>query len=430
MNKKLLLLGISLSLGTLSFAQKKKLNEANRAMNKVEMAQAEQKIDKVKEEIKIAKEAIDLAVNDPSTAGDAKTWFTKAAVYLTLQELPEYEPDNPADEGIAALRKAFELDPKLAEKDESTTMLVRAGFHTFNAGVRAYNDKAYQKSLEALNTTFEFFGKETDMRFILQPVVDTIRAQAMMIAAFDHLSLEQYDQAIALFKKSIESPFLNDKSNLYLGLSDAFEATGNTEAQLAALQEGREKYPNDKSLSTAELNVYLSSGKENEMLSKLQEAVRNDPSNPELHFNMGIVYDGLANVEGASAEAGRAEALEQAERAYKKTLELVTDNPRYYYQFGAFYYNQAVYLNQAMNELDYNSEQAKYEEMLQQRDALFEQSIPILEKSRSLYKAKGEKLTGPEINSYAQALEALKKIYAIQNKMDKLPEINAELDAL
>lgn len=268
------------------------------------------------------------------------------------------------------------------------------------------------------------------MRFILQPVVDTIRAQAMMIAAFDHLSLEQYDQAIALFKKSIESPFLNDKSNLYLGLSDAFEATGNTEAQLAALQEGREKYPNDKSLSTAELNVYLSSGKENEMLSKLQEAVRNDPSNPELHFNMGIVYDGLANVEGASAEAGRAEALEQAERAYKKTLELVTDNPRYYYQFGAFYYNQAVYLNQAMNELDYNSEQAKYEEMLQQRDALFEQSIPILEKSRSLYKAKGEKLTGPEINSYAQALEALKKIYAIQNKMDKLPEINAELDAL
>src|SRR5690606_8458564 len=118
-------------------------------------------------------------VKDPTTSSDAKTWFTKAAVYLTLQELPEYEASNPAEEGIAALKKALELDPKLADKNESVPLLVRAGFHTFNEGVRAYNDNDFEKSLIALNTTFEFFGKESDNKFILQPVVDTIRAQAM-----------------------------------------------------------------------------------------------------------------------------------------------------------------------------------------------------------------------------------------------------------
>lgn len=430
MNKKLLLLGIGLSVSTLTFAQKKKLNEANRAMNKVELAQAEQKMDKVTEEIKIAKEAIDLAINDPSTSGDAKTWITKAAVYLTLQELPEYEASNPAAEGISALKKAFELDPKLADKNESIPLLVRAGFHTFNEGVRAYNDNDFQASLTALNTTFEFFGEEEDSRFLLQPVVDTIRAQAMMIAAFDHLSLEQYEPAIVLFKKTIESPHLAEKNNLYLGLADAYERSGNTDAQLAILEEGKAKYPNDKNISNAELNYYLNSGKEKEMLAKLEEAVQQDPSNPELLFNLGIIYDGLANAEGEAAKAGRAEALKKAEAAYKKTLDLVSDNPRYFYQFGAFYFNQAAYLNQAMNDLDYNTEKSKYDELLQQRDALFEQSIPVLEKSRTLYKAKKGELSGAEINSYAQALDALKKIYTIQNKMDMLPEINSELDTL
>ena len=66
--KKLTLILVVLLFATMSFAQKAAVRDADSNLKKG-------KLDK-------AKESIDLAIKDPTTSVDAKTWLIRANIYL------------------------------------------------------------------------------------------------------------------------------------------------------------------------------------------------------------------------------------------------------------------------------------------------------------------------------------------------------------
>jgi len=444
MNKKTLMLltGIVISSGV--FAQKAKLNEAikeleksqdeTRTMSKLPeesplflKAQANQK-----EALLKAKAAIDLAAADAATKDNAKTWFTKAGIYVGLQGVEGLNADKPFKEGAAAYNKAVEMDKKLASDEQVPNLLANIGFNYFNDGIQTYNNSKYQDAYQSFKDGVAFLGSDKDKRFASMPMVDTIRAQSKMFMGYTAYYADNYTDAVAMLNEAKSSPYLAGESNVYLLLAQAYEKQGNKEAQLATLKEAKQKFPNDKNIANAELNYFISSGKQEEMTAKLEEAIVKEPSNPELYVNLGIIYAGIANPpKGTAAPANAAELRTKAEAAYKKAAELAPENGSYNYQLGAFYFNQGADINGQMNNLGTSkADLAKYNVLLKERDELFAKSLPGLEKSKDLFGANEKKLNSEQRKFYWDGLNALRQVYVIQDSLDKAKAIKEKMNSL
>lgn len=423
MNKKTLFLAAGVMMATVSFAQKDKLKEATKELEKA--IESKDKPEEATAAYQKAKAAIDLAVANAETSGNAKTWMTKAGIYIGMQENAKLNADNPYREGIAALRKAFELDKKLTTEQDAVSLTANAAYYSYNDGINVYNDSKFDKAYELFKTGSELLGPDKDKRFILIPDVDTVRAKSRMFMGYTALYADKADVAVPLLEEAKSSPYLTKSSDVYMELSRAYEKLGNKEKQLATLKEGRQKFPDDKNLSAMEVNYALASGNQNEAIAKVEESIAKDPNNPDLQLNLGILYSALARpMGGAAAPANAKEYSDKAEAAYKKAASLAPDNGTYHYQLGAFYFNQAADLNTHMNNLGTSKEdQKKYNEMLAKRDALFAQSLPSLEKSKDIFKAKKANLKGEEGRFYVGTLTALKEIYNRTDQAEKVAEV-------
>jgi hypothetical protein len=417
-HKKVVFLSLALSFSAFSFAQKSNIREANRELDKAVAAQKDKKADEATEALKKAKAAIDLAVADPSTAGNAKAWYSKANIYFTLQGNENFSAQNPYKEALTALNKSFELDPKLKDDQETTILLVNGGFYTFNNGVDDYNDSKFDVAYIDFTSTLDLLGKKKEQRFILYPSVDTIRAQSKMLMAYSAFYLKKYDESLSLLKEMKDNEYLDKKPNIYIMLAQAYEKTGDKEAQLKAIEEGKQKFPEDANLSNAELNYYIASGKKDEMIAKLNEAAAKDPDNPELPFNLGMIYDHMAHPDTGNPPANAGEYEQKAISFYQKAISMAPENGTYNYQFGAYYFNRAVEKNKALNDVAMN-DNVQYTALKKDRDDYFAKALPLLEKSRTIFSGSYDKLSAKEKDFYIQNLQALSKIYAIQNKLDQ-----------
>ncbi|HLU51140.1 MAG TPA: hypothetical protein VKZ42_03180, partial [Flavobacteriaceae bacterium] len=146
MYKKILFLAACLSFTTVSFAQKAKVNEAIREMEKAQTAASKSDAAKEAEAYTKAKAAIDLAMTDESTKDKAKTLYTKAGIYLGMQNNSQLNADNPYVEGLAALQKAIELDKKYEKEPQTASMLANSAFYLYNDGIQTYNNNKFAEA--------------------------------------------------------------------------------------------------------------------------------------------------------------------------------------------------------------------------------------------------------------------------------------------
>jgi tetratricopeptide (TPR) repeat protein len=153
-----------------------------------------------------------------------------------------------------------------------------------------------------------------------------------------------------------------------------------------------------------ELNLYLFSGNPEEAIKKLDEAIAKDPGFTELYIQRGNLYDQIKDTANAR-------------KSYEMAIAQDPNNFNAYYRLGASYYNRAVDLNNQMNKLDLN-QQKQYDLLKAQRDQLFKQSMPYLERAYEL---------DPKD---ADTLGALKELYARLGQMDKSNQMKKELEQL
>lgn len=432
MFKKFLFIALSVTLSASVFAQKAKVNEAIKELEKAQTAEAKSDQAAATEAYQKAKAAIDAAMTDESTKANAKTLFTKAGIYLGMQNSTQLNADNPYKEGIHALKEAMTLDKKYEKEGQTYNLLANAAFYFYNDGISTYNRNEYDAAYNLFKEGADLLGPDKDKRFMLMPVIDTIRAQSRMFMGYTSFYDGKYDVALPLLEEAKTSTYLTgQESNIYMVLAQVYEKTGKTEAQLAILKEGKEKFPNDKNLANMELNYYINSGKQEEMVAKLEEAIAKDPANPELPFNLGIVYEGMAKPTTGAAPANATELMNKAEAAYKKAAGLAPDNGNYAYQYGAFFFNQAAEISKDMNNLGTSkAEQAKYNQLKTEQDVLFEKALPLLEKSEELFSGKKASLQGSELDFYRQTLEALRNIYTTKDMEAKATAVREKLKGL
>ncbi len=383
--------------------------------------------------IEEAKQDIDRAMMRPEVNEKPKTLYVKAQIYLSLQTLEKYKSINPYREAAQTLLKLVQVKPRY-EKETVDISLLNCAFFYFNDGVRAFNSKQYPEAIDYLNNVLKICGLDDGKRFKESPSakqLDTVTANAVLTIANSYYLSGKYAEAIPMLVKSKDNP-ITKSAIVYQFLCYSYNKQNDGKNEFAALQEGVAAYPRDVALRNDELNYYIKSGRQDEILKKLEETAVLDSNDADIQFNLATAYLSVARPKAGQRPANEAEFVAKSENAFLHALRRSPDNAGYNYNLAALYFNLGFDVNDQMNAIGGTSkeEQKKYDALKAKRDDLLFKSMPYFEKACGIFSANEKGLSGEDMVSYKDALTALNKIYSLQNKMDKAQEIKKRLDSL
>lgn len=351
-----------------------------------------------------AVESIEPTIAHKKTKDEAKTWYYRGNIYLSLHltEKEEYMnlADNPLEISLESYKKALELDEKDKFKDDINDRLKYVSEQYFNKGVNEYKSKEYENASASFEKAAELVKKYKDQ-------IDTT---AVYYTGNSADLAGNRDRALKYYSKAKELNY--DNVSLYSSLSRLYTAKGDTAKALEILQEGKERYDNDFNLIITETNIYLAQGNSEKALDNLKIAVKKDTANPSIWFAVGTNYDKMMKEQENDTVKQR--MMEEAIKAYEKALELKPDYYKPAFNLGAIYVNRAAELQSMANNLPL-SETEKYNAMKKEADSMLKKALPQLELAH--------KIKPGDINT----MTSLKEIYARLNETEKLKEISQEL---
>ena len=175
---------------------------------------------------------------------------------------------------------------------------------------------------------------------------------------------------------------------------------------IGAIKDARAANPLDVGLILTEANLYIQLGDKQKFADLMKEAIERDPNNHILYFNLGVI---------TSEQGDR----NKARSYYEKAIEL---NPSYassYLNLAALILDGEPELVEKMNSLgNSRADNIKYEQLQKQREELFLEAVPVL-----------EKLT--EIDpTNLEALTTMKNIFGTIGDVAKFNEMKEKLEAL
>ena len=142
------------------------------------------------------------------------------------------------------------------------------------------------------------------------------------------------------------------------------KSQGKTEEALSAIEKAQKMYPKDLDLILSQADIYFELGQTDRFGELMQQAVEQDPTNPKLFFNLGVI----------SSDQGK---TEEATKYYLKAIELQSD-------YGDAYMNLAVLIldeeKAIIDEMNKNlSDFDKYEELQEKQKGVYKKALPYLE---------------------------------------------------
>ncbi|MDP4266799.1 MAG: tetratricopeptide repeat protein [Bacteroidota bacterium] len=340
-----------------------------------------------------AKLNIDDASQNESTMGKAKTWLYKGNVYylISTSNDPKYKnlDTNALQIAHESFKKALDLDKSKEYETEIPNGINNCSIEYFKKGVGFYQKQQFSGAMK----NFEY-------AYNIAKEIGRIDTGSLLNAGISAELSKSTDKAKQFYNDLVNMNY--KKASIYISLSNIYKNEKDTVKALTIIKQGRKLLPDEYSLIIAETNIYLQTGKKKEAEEILKIALQKDPSNPTLYFAIGTGYENSND-------------FENAEKSYKKAIELKQDYFDAYYNLGALYFNDGVKIFDNANKLDPTTEQAKYEAEKAKFEERFKQSIPWLEKAM-------------EINPNDQnTLISLKQLYTRTNQPDKLKAINEKL---
>jgi hypothetical protein len=412
------------SVALFSFAQAQNKNVQS-AINYLKDYDADKSIDDLLE----AKKYIDEASSNEETKAKAKTWSKRAEVYKRLYALKDKDEKVKAlnidmlEELYTSYKQLFTYSPE--KKGEYYEQAVDglgfcAGFF-FNAGADEYKAQNYANAVKKFEASIGV-NKDALNR------IDTI---GIYYAALSADKGNMNDKAKEYYKRAIEVQYGKSAGEIemvrpYYFLAQIFKKEKNDAEYLNTLKTARQSYPNNKDLLNEEMNYYISSGKLNDAIKSIDEAITKEPSNKNNYLNKSILYDNLANpkdgkkLDDKSYDDYFTKAVESAKKGY----ELDSTYYDVAFQIGALYYNKGVRQTEYANTITGISaaEQKKYEAESKKADVLFRQSLPYFEKC--------EKLGNSDKETLKQLYITMKQIYQFTEQPEKMKAIKAKMDAM
>ncbi|MEM6523775.1 MAG: tetratricopeptide repeat protein [Bacteroidota bacterium] len=388
--KKLFILLIVLTVGAGSYAQKKpKIGQAEKLRTEGDLGEA--------------KNIIDAAIEHEKTKGDGKTWYYRGLIYASLDTTTNsaYQnlATNPLQTAMEAFAKADELQKGNSEyyisdanglpQLKTQQMQALWGYY-LNRGVEEYQADNKEEALMWLDKTK-----------IVQPKDTTGYIYAGSIA----LAAQNYKAAADNYYALIDDLDYQTKDAYNSLIYIESSVNKDDDKAIKIIRRAKELFPEDLDFAKSEVAALIRMGKSDEAKVGLEEAIEKEPKNAALYFQLGILEEELGN-------------MEEAKKAYGKSIEV---DPNYYnaaYNLAVLYYNEAVNLITEKNNLGISSDDLeKAKEMQVDIDDRLKKALPYWEKVLEL---KPDERT---------AVETLQYIYMQEKEYDKAEEMKARLEA-
>jgi hypothetical protein len=415
MKIKFLIAGLFGIISVTAFAQKNELKNAQEGFEKAQSLRAAQAGALAKKGLEGAKTAIDKAAANEKTATLPQTYALKAAIYADMSNqdtiaktsLPLY---TAAEEAFA---KAKELDTKGEYKALIEVAMLNLAQYKLNQGVNEYRDKKFDLAYNSFDRYRQYMPEDTN---------------AIYYTGLAAVNLNNFPVAATHYNKLVTTNYSKNDlvyfelSNVYLNLKD-------TTAAIKAVNDGIAKYPANADLRKRQIEIYLKTGKQQEVLNQLDATIKNDPKNKQLYYYAGITYsqlaEGIKDQITKTKDAAAKEKMQEQKTAnfakaaemYKKALEL---DPNYFeanLNMGYVLLSPAIDTYNAANKLPANK-QKEFDAAVAKSSELFDLAKPYLLKATDI---------DPKS---VDALENLKTYYLGKRDMPNANLTKAKIDAL
>ncbi len=379
-----------------------------------------------------AVDAIQIAMEDPAVQADYKSYIAAGDIYAGAinqyvqdRTLANNEPIEPivaraASQAAEWYMKAYNMSEKKGGKRDALAALETLQGNISNEGIYAIQDKNYEDSYEAFNTSVavhQFLTENGGESAFAND--DTKLNDERYYAALSAVLNEDFDAAEPLFVSLYDGGY-NDVG-LYDGLYKVYSGKGDMDKASKYLTEGREKFPEETQLLFTEINYYLAEGRLDELTGKLQEAIAAEPDNVSLYATLGSVFDQLYQTTRESDPTKAEGYFQKAIENYEAGLKIDPENASLIYSIGALYFNRAAKMTENLVELgnDFSKEgQTKYEALEKEINGQFDIAYPFFQKA--------EKTDPNNMNT----LIALKEIFARRDNFEASEEMKVRIEKI
>lgn len=347
-----------------------------------------------------------------------KMYYYRGMIYLDymmmaamdkdiLTQVEAVGEDELNEASFGSLKKCIELDVKNQWKSDITRKIDGLRGMSINGGVQLFQNGDYKNSYEAF--------KGAVLMYDVISIPDTL---AMVNAALAAEKMKSYDNAYTYYKMCADNNY-GKGAEMYQSMIRVLNAVENEKKDeakiLSVIEEGKIRFPKDYVLNVEEFNFWYAKGDNDKAQQALQKAIEADPTNKQLHFNIGVTYDNLSNKSHDNKEHDKAfEYMSKAIEGYQSAIAIDAEYVDAYYNLGALYYNQSITLKSVAG--DYSGE--KYDSEMARADEMLKKAIPSLEKVLKL--APSDKST----------LRVLKSLYFNLDDMDNYSRVKKQLEAL
>lgn len=382
-----------------------------------------------------ARTAIQAALEDPSTKDLTNTWYVagligynefqyyqvKRSMGTQVSDLQMSAPTSESYDYWLVADKMSQIPNAKGKVDASTRKqivtrmldyyrtqtLISYGFSFYENG--DYKS-AYREFMKHLN--MPSLDMMQDPKSQQQMVKDTLYYTFLLYAGRFAYMAQMYPEAIEVFKQFRQKEVLdvanyNDALAAHEFLYQSYIDQKDTANAEASLKQSIEVYPKEAWFLHNLINIYFTSGRKQDAIDYLSEAIERDPQRADYYTKRGDLKlnDGLYD-----------EALVDYEKAASLDANLADAQAG----IGRVYYNKAVLKGDEANSLNINDE-ANYKKIKQEESDLYYKSMPYLEQAHKL---------APDDRNVALLLKGLYFRFreADSQILDKYNALNEELD--
>lgn len=391
------ILALSLGLMTIgSFAQKKELKAAEKALKKNDFTTALASI-----------KSVDGSIADADDKYKAQYYFLKGQVLAGQKDLPG------AADAFNKLLAFEEKTGKAKYTREAGPMLNKIVQDVSKKAIKAYENKNFVDAAKNFYLTYKLSPRDTVFAYNAAVAATQAKDYDKALAYYKELRNVGYTgietQYVATNKKTGKVENLGSKAQRDLMVksgsyikpstqsSDSKVATivknvalilkeqGKTDEAIAAMKEARKANPKDLNLILNEADLYINLKQMDKFAALMSEAVALDPNNPTLYYNLGVV----------NVNQGR---IEEGKGYYKKAIELKPDYADAYMNMSAAILSKDQAIVEEMNKNLSNFK--KYDELAAQQKGVYKEALPFLQKA-------------DELNRSVDTVKTLMSIYEI-----------------
>ena len=357
-------------------------------------------------------EDLNKAMLDPSTADDNKMWYARARIFQLIARSADTNVNaidlNAAEKSIDAYIKFFGQEKK---KQAYVNAALSEFMYAFESVlIQSYKLAAEGKVneanalLEKLQKLYDFPNAEEQIK------VNNISKNKLNLTAYENCfygGKAYNEQGKMYLQRLLDAGYADVK--LYGYMANYALQDGDTAKAIQYIDDGREIDPTNMSLIREEINLYITMGKNKILLEKVDEGIKNEPTNSQLYFIRGFLNQEFGNIEDAESD-------------YAKAVEFDPTNYDAMLNLGGMYVDQAENLKKKMIDIDIDDYTAQ-DALAAKIKAKYEQALPLLE----------DVVNYKEITSNKekyQLLKSIKKIYISLKNKEKIAEYQARIEEI